>query len=70
MTCAVAELLQKLGFRATAFVREVEQVAGQLLLRDDRTFALWKFPSPTGFCGQAGTPPREAAMSKLWHQFS
>lgn len=29
-----------------------------------------KNPSPTGFCGQAGTPPREAAMSKLWHQFS
>ena len=29
-----------------------------------------KAPSPTGFCGQAGTPPREAAMSKLWPQFS
>ena len=28
------------------------------------------FASPTGFCGQVGTPPREAAMSKLWHQFS
>ena len=26
--------------------------------------------SPTGICGQAGTPPREAAISKLWHQFS
>jgi len=27
-----------------------------------------RIASPTGFCGQVGLPPNEAAMSKLWHQ--